>query len=104
MVVFPQGKRTTSFRPDKFNTLAIKIAKKAAVPIVPFALRTDAWGSNGVWCKDVGKIRPSCPVHFAFGEPMEVQGHGRDCHAEIVRFIEGKHRQWIEEVPIPEEW
>lgn len=104
MVVFPQGKRTTAFDAGKFNTLAIKMAKHAGVPIVPVALRTDAWASNGRWVRDFGKIRPELPVHFAFGEPLEVSGNGRDCQAEIVRFIGEKYQQWTEEVPIPEQW
>ncbi|MDG2125875.1 MAG: lysophospholipid acyltransferase family protein [Verrucomicrobiales bacterium] len=104
MVVFPQGKRTTEFDAAKFNTLGIKIAKHAGVPIVPVALRTDAWGSNGRWVRDFGKMRPDCPVHFAFGEPLEVNGNGRHCQAEIVRFIGGKYQQWTEELPISEHW
>lgn len=104
MVVFPQGTRTTEFDPDKFNTLGIKMAKRASVPVVPVALRTDAWGSNGSLVRDFGKMRPSCPVHFAFGEPMEVEGHGRDCQAQIIQFIEDKYRQWTEESPIPVAW
>lgn len=104
MVVFPQGKRTTEFNAEKFNTLAIKIAKRASVPIIPVALRTDAWGSNGSMVKDFGKIRPHCPVHFEFGEPMMVEGHGRDCQERIVKFIDERYSKWIEEVPIPEEW
>ena len=104
MVVFPQGKRTTEFDAGKFNTLAIKMAKHAGVPIVPVALRTDAWGSNGRLVRDFGKIRPELPVHIAFGEPMEVSGNGRDCQAEIVRFIGERYRKWTEDVPIPERW
>ena len=104
MVVFPQGTRTTEFNPDTFNTLAIKMAKNASVPVVPVALRTDAWGSNGWWVRDFGKIRPSLPVHIAFGHPLHVEGHGRDCHAQIVKFIEERYRRWIKEVPIPAKW
>ncbi|NOX99516.1 MAG: 1-acyl-sn-glycerol-3-phosphate acyltransferase [Verrucomicrobia bacterium] len=104
MVVFPQGKRTTDFNVAKFNSIAIKLAKRASVPVVPVALRTDAWGSNGSLVKDFGKIRPHCPVHFEFGEPMEVEGHGRDCQEEIVKFIGERYRKWTEELPIPEKW
>ena len=74
------------------------------VPIIPVALRTDAWGSNGSLIKDFGRIKPECPVHFAFGEPMTVEGTGRDCQQEIVRFIESKYKQWVDEYPIPDEW
>jgi 1-acyl-sn-glycerol-3-phosphate acyltransferase len=104
MVVFPQGTRTTDFNPKTFNTLAIKIAKRASVPIVPIALRTDAWGSNGRWVRDFGKMRPSLPVHIAFGEPLHVEGYGRECQAQIIKFIDDRYRRWTEEVSIPEKW
>jgi len=104
MVVFPQGRRTTAFNTERFNSIAIKLAKRASVPIIPVAMRTDAWSSNGAWVKDFGKIRPQCPVHFEFGEPMEVEGHGRECQEKIVKFIDERYRSWIEEVPIPEDW
>ncbi len=104
MVVFPQGTRTTNFNAAKFNSIAIKIAKRAGVPVVPVALRTDAWGSDGWKVRDFGKIRPQCPVHFCFGEPMEVEGNGRDCQDRVVEFIGEKYQQWTQDSPIPQEW
>jgi len=104
LVVFPQGSRTTTFDAADFNSIGVKIAKRASVPIVPVALRTDAWGSNGSLVRDFGRIQPSCPVHFSFGEPMEVESNGRDCQEQIIRFIEQKYRQWIEDSPVPDEW
>ncbi len=104
LVVFPQGKRTTSFDRGNFNSIAVKLAKRASVPVVPVALRTDAWRSNGALVRDFGRIDPSCPVHFAFGEPMEVEGNGRDCQQRIVQFIGEKYHQWLAEAPMPQQW
>ena len=93
IVVFPQTTRTTSFDPGDFNSIGVKLAKKAGVPIVPIALKTDAWG-NGRCLKDFGRINPSLEVHFAFGSPLQVQDRGREEHEEIVQFISGKLGEW----------
>lgn len=93
MIIFPQTTRTPAFSPQEFNSIGVKLAKKAGVPIIPIALKTDAWG-NGKYLKDFGRIRPSSQVHFAFGEPLWVQDRGREEHEEIVRFISAKLAEW----------
>jgi 1-acyl-sn-glycerol-3-phosphate acyltransferase len=86
IVVFPQTTRTVTFDPAAFNSIGIKLAKRAQVPVVPLALKTDAWG-NGKYLKDFGKIDPSKTVHFVFGQPMHIQGPGAAEHQQIVEFI-----------------
>ncbi|NOY40533.1 MAG: 1-acyl-sn-glycerol-3-phosphate acyltransferase [Planctomycetes bacterium] len=93
LVVFPQGQRTPTFIPSEFNTIGIKLAKRAGVPIVPVALLTDAWGI-GKWIPDVGKIDPTKKVRFAFGKPIHVQGRGTEEQQEIIDFIEQHLEQW----------
>lgn len=93
IVVFPQTTRTTVFDPKDFNSIGVKLAKKAGAPIVPIALKTDAWG-NGRYLKDFGRIRPSSKVHCAFGKPLWVRDRGREEHEEIVRFISDKLAEW----------
>ena len=93
IIVFPQTTRTPDFDPDQFNSIGIKLAKKAGVPIVPIALKTDAWG-NGKMIKDFGKMRPERPVFFSFGNPMTVSGNGREEHLKIIHFIEDKLHSW----------
>jgi 1-acyl-sn-glycerol-3-phosphate acyltransferase len=93
IVVFPQTTRTTTFDPTDFNTIGVKLAKKAEVPIIPLALKTDAWG-NGRYLKDFGRIRPSLTVHFAFGSPLWVKDRGREEHEAIVRFISERLVDW----------
>jgi 1-acyl-sn-glycerol-3-phosphate acyltransferase len=93
IIVFPQTTRTTSFDPAQFNTIGIKLAKKAQSPVVPIALLTDAWG-NGKYIKDFGKIDPSKNVHFAFGKPMWIQGRGNKEHETIIHFINDKLQEW----------
>ncbi|NLI80146.1 MAG: 1-acyl-sn-glycerol-3-phosphate acyltransferase [Deltaproteobacteria bacterium] len=93
IIVFPQTTRTLSFEPAQFNTMGVKLAQKAGVPVVPLALLTHAW-ENGRYFKDLGKINPSERVRFAFGEPLPVRGRGTDEHQAILRFIQTKLNEW----------
>ncbi len=96
IIIFPQTTRTPVFDPGSFNTIGVKLAKKAGVPVIPIALKTDAW-SNGRILKDYGRIIPSRRVHFAFGRPMPIRDRGNEEHAEIIDFINGKLKDWEEE-------
>ena len=93
LVIFPQTTRSEVFDPSQFNTIGVKLAKRAGVPVVPVALLTDAWG-NGKYLKDFGRIDPSRTIHFSFGEPMTIQGRGDEEHQKIVEFITGKLKEW----------
>jgi 1-acyl-sn-glycerol-3-phosphate acyltransferase len=93
IIIFPQTTRSVEFDPKKFNTLGVKLAKRCNVPVVPFALKTDAWGL-GRRLKDFGPIRPEKTVHIHFGEPMQVKGSGKEEHNVIVEFIETKLAAW----------
>jgi 1-acyl-sn-glycerol-3-phosphate acyltransferase len=93
IIIFPQTTRTPIFDPDQFNSIGIKLAKRAGVPVVPFALKTDAWG-NGYWLKDFGRIDPAKTVHFAFGKPLPIRDRGSEEHQQIVEFIQGKLKEW----------
>jgi 1-acyl-sn-glycerol-3-phosphate acyltransferase len=96
LVVFPQSTRSAVFNPDEFNTLGIKLALRAGVPVVPVALKTDAWGT-GKLIKDFGPIDTKKRVHFAFGEPLHVTGRGSEDHTKVILFIQEKLAQWERE-------
>jgi 1-acyl-sn-glycerol-3-phosphate acyltransferase len=93
IVVFPQTTRATVFDPKEFNSIGVKLAKKAEAPVVPIALQTEAW-ANGRYLKDFGRIRPSSKVHVAIGAPLRIRDRGREEHEEIVRFISDKLAEW----------
>jgi 1-acyl-sn-glycerol-3-phosphate acyltransferase len=93
IVIFPQTTRTSLFDPEQFNTIGVKLAKKAGVPVVPIALKTDAWGT-GSFIKDYGKIHPGKPVHITFGDPVEIKDRGNEEHAAIIEFISSRLREW----------
>jgi len=93
IIVFPQTTRSTTFDPVQFNTIGVKLARRAGVPVIPIALKTDAWG-KGRWVKDFGPIRPERTVHICFGQSVGITGSGREEHDKIVRFIQGKLEEW----------
>lgn len=96
IVIFPQSTRSQTFNPEEFNSLGIKLAVKANVPVIPIALKTDAWGIGRIK-KDFGPINPKKKVHFAFGEPITVQGRGADEHKKVIAFIEAHLSDWSRE-------
>jgi 1-acyl-sn-glycerol-3-phosphate acyltransferase len=96
IVIFPQSTRSVVFKPEEFNTLGVKLASRAGVPVVPFALKTDAWGI-GKHIKDFGPIDNRKKAHFSFGGPLKIEGRGTAEHEKIVRFIQDKLREWAEE-------
>jgi 1-acyl-sn-glycerol-3-phosphate acyltransferase len=93
IVIFPQTTRTELFDPEQFNTIGIKLAKRAGVPVVPIALKTDAWG-NGKRFKDFGEIDPSKKVWFEFGRPLTIAGRGDEEHQLIIDFISRRLKEW----------
>jgi len=96
IIIFPQSTRAVQFKPEDFNTLGIKLALKAGVPIVPVALKTDAWGIGRI-IKEFGPIDVRKKVHFAFGEHMNIQNRGTEEHQKVIRFITEKLAQWAKE-------
>lgn len=93
LVIFPQSTRSLEFRPEEFNSLGVKLAKKAGVKVVPVALKTDFWG-NGKVIKELGPIDSSKPVFFKFGEPFAVTGSGKDDNQKIIDFIQSSLNEW----------
>lgn len=93
IIVFPQATRNHIFIPEEFNTVGIKLAKHAKVPVVPLALKTDFLG-NGRIIKDFGPIDRSKKVFFHFDPPIEITGTGKDQHIFIVSLIQKKLEEW----------
>lgn len=99
LIIFPQSTRTQGFDPHKFNSIGEKLAKKANVPLLPLALKTDAW-TTGSLIKEIGPIRAGLPVHFRFGAPSMVEGSGKELHESICRFISESLTSWSCEQPL----
>ncbi|MCX6333035.1 MAG: lysophospholipid acyltransferase family protein [Bacteroidia bacterium] len=93
VVIFPQSTRSIEFKPEDFNSLGVKLAKKASVKVVPLALKTDYWG-NGKIIKEAGPIDSHKPIFIKFGEPFEVAGSGKEENQKIIDFIQHSLGEW----------
>jgi 1-acyl-sn-glycerol-3-phosphate acyltransferase len=93
IIVFPQTTRSHIFDAEQMSSIGVKLAKKAGVPIVPLALKTDCW-QNGKKIKDFGKLDATKKAHFAFGEPIMIEGKGDAEHAAVKAFITEKIKEW----------
>ena len=93
VIVFPQSTRTPVFSRETFNTLGVKLASSAGVSAFPIAVKSDFWGEKGIM-RGFGPIRPGRRIHIALGEPMTVQGRGKQEHQQIVEFIEEHLAAW----------
>lgn len=93
IVIFPQSTRSLEFKPEEFNSLGVKLAKKAGVPVVPVAIKTDFWG-NGKLVKEIGPIDSKKHIHIRFGEPFSIKGTGKEENQKIIDFIQAALTEW----------
>lgn len=93
VLLFPQSTRSSKFNPEQFNSIGVKLAKSANVQIIPFALKTD-FIQNGRFLRDMGPLDRSQEVWFEFGEPMNVQGSGKEELQATIDFIEDRLSKW----------
>jgi len=93
IIIFPQATRSASFNQATFNSIGVKLAQRAGVPVVPVALKTDFQG-NGRIIKDMGAVDPGKELYIKFGNPMFVEGKGRDIHKKVVKFIVENLQSW----------
>jgi 1-acyl-sn-glycerol-3-phosphate acyltransferase len=98
IIVFPQSTRSPELDIKLFNSIGVKLARNAKVPIVPVALKSDAWGCGRI-VKDFGPIYPHIPVHFKFGEPITFTDTGKNAHQQVVEFISTNLDTWSKELP-----
>jgi 1-acyl-sn-glycerol-3-phosphate acyltransferase len=93
IIIFPQSTRSLEFKPEEFNSLGVKLAKKAGVKVVPVALKTDFWG-NGKVIREIGPIDSHKHIYFKFGEPLTITGNGREENQKIIDFIQSALSEW----------
>jgi len=93
MVVFPQATRSPVFDRKAFNSLGVKLAAKAGVPVIPLAVKTD-FIPRGRIHKDFGIVDATKPALFQFGPPVRIAGNGRQEHEQITRYIVDRMQEW----------
>ena len=93
IVIFPQSTRNDVFKPEEFNSMGVKLAKKAGVKVVPVAIKTDFWG-NGKIIKEIGPLNHLKPIMIKFGEPFPISGYGKEENQKIIDFITGNLKEW----------
>jgi 1-acyl-sn-glycerol-3-phosphate acyltransferase len=93
IVIFPQSTRSDVFKPQEFNSLGVKLAKKAGVNVVPVAIKTDFWG-NGKIIKEIGPLNHLKPIMIKFGEPFPIEDNGKEENQKIIDFIIGNLKEW----------
>ena len=91
VVLFPQGTRCKGFDPATFNSLAVKLAKRAGVPVIPCAVKTDFW-ENGKILSTIGDIYPDRTIHMAFGPAIIIDGAGKKEQRQLLEFIDETYR------------
>ena len=97
IIIFPQSTRNLEFKAEEFNSLGVKLAKRAGVEVVPVAIKTDFWG-NGKLIKELGPIDRHKHIHIKFGEPFLVKGNGKEENQMIIDFIQSNLKTWRTEL------
>ena len=93
IIIFPQSTRSLEFKPEEFNSIGVKLARKADVEVIPVAIKTDFWG-NGKWIKELGPLDHHKHIYMRFGEPLMITGNGKKENQEIIDFIKSSLEEW----------
>jgi 1-acyl-sn-glycerol-3-phosphate acyltransferase len=93
LIIFPQSTRSPVLNREMFNSLGVKVAKKAGVPVIPIALKTDFWG-NGKRFRDFGPVGASKDIYLEFGAAMDIQKNGKEEHEKTYNFIAERLEKW----------
>lgn len=101
VLLFPQATRMRKLDTRLFNSMGVKLAQRANVPVVPVALCTD-FSTPGRWIRELGPVYPDLPVRFAASAPIGPDLHPRAWQQQIVSAIAEKLLAWGYPVTQPE--
>jgi 1-acyl-sn-glycerol-3-phosphate acyltransferase len=93
VLLFPQGTRDACFDPRRFNSLGVKLARRAGVPLAPVAVKGD-FARPGRLLRDFGPVDPSRPIRFAAGPLLDGSRPPRELHEACLDHITGRLRDW----------
>ncbi|MBN1196839.1 MAG: 1-acyl-sn-glycerol-3-phosphate acyltransferase [Candidatus Aminicenantes bacterium] len=93
IILFPQGTRSRSFDSGQFNSLGVKLARSAGVPLIPLALKTDFW-ENGFLIKPMGNLHPQRTIFFDFASPLDPTLDSTAMHEKTLAHIRSRLLDW----------
>jgi 1-acyl-sn-glycerol-3-phosphate acyltransferase len=93
VLLFPQGTRSAVFQTSHFNSIGVKLAQVAGVPLVPVAVATGFVGV-GRWIKDLGPVDPRKPIRFAAGPLLDPGLPAREMQHRCVVWLVERLRGW----------
>lgn len=93
VLVFPQATRTPGFSADQFNSIGVKLASRAGVPVLPVAVKSDFQGIGRI-CRDIGKLHRDREIRFRVAAPLDAGGDTKQVHREVTVFIRETLRSW----------
>ena len=93
IIMFPQGTRSEDFSPEHFGSIGIKLARAAKVDVMPFALKTN-FLKNGKFLRDLGPVCPKNEVYFEFGDPIKLEGNGKEANQKVIEFVSDRLKKW----------
>ena len=93
VILFPESTRQKVFDIRKFNSLGIKLARRAGVPVLPLALKTDFWGT-GALLRPLGPVHRDKTIYFKFGQALTISGNGHEEHNLCTHFIASQLQEW----------
>ncbi|MCC5813680.1 MAG: 1-acyl-sn-glycerol-3-phosphate acyltransferase [Leptospira sp.] len=97
VAIFPQATRDRIFKRSEFNSIATKLAKKAGVPLVPIALKTDFWLPGGP-VKDLGALNRDRKIHFSIGKPIPAEVPSKESQTILEDYIIDHLKYWGGEI------
>lgn len=92
-IVFPEGQRGRALDIGRFNSLGVKLARAAEVPLIPVALRTDAWGI-GLRALYLAPVRPAIPMRLQILPPVPVGWPDQPARAASLHAIAEQVSAW----------
>lgn len=93
-LIFPQGARYRTFDAKTFNTLGVKLAKKADVDVVPIAVSTD-FLRIGKKHRDLGMtVHPKSPIKISCGDIISKDLSPKEMNDKAIEFISNQLKEW----------
>ena len=93
LVVFPQATRSKEVDEDKFSSLAVKLAEKFRLSIVPLCVKTD-FLSNGKIIKDFGKVVPQNDLRIKIFPEIKHQEINKQTNQKIIELFKTTLTKW----------